>query len=389
MIETLLLLLIVRLRSGGMLDPTNYSFYDSWQSGGETRFGPRVWTAVAALLLLALACLYIRPALHPMAMGQLYADLSRSPFTAADSPVSFRFLTPLISYVLWLRGDLILVTNLLFAGLLLAMVHWHFRKNFSRPGDAMVAPLTLTYSLVTLTTVFHGGYCDSLTYVLLFASWVLRRRAVAFYLAFFLSLLNREAILFLVPWLALIRIQVAGARIRTGAELVLGFVLTVGLYLWIRQLISQSHEVDLTFTHYLAPLLQDPFHWMRDSVRFWWVGLFSVFKILWLIPVLAGISAWRSGKRSLVYSMGLLLACSFSQLAVGFDTSRMLTMAFPVMILALEHLFRESGDEFRRWIPKLLIVNLFIPQLFTAADVIEVTHSPLTTILLNLFGLPR
>ena len=414
MIETALLLAaLTRLRA---LRPHRFThrFFDVIAAAGERRCGRRLWPWVAGLGLLLLAGLYACPATRPAALGKFYVLLASHPFAVDKNVVGFRILTPLISWAVGLRGDLLIVTNLVFAALLLGMAYRWFAARCARPGDALLATLALTYSLVTLTTVYYGGYTDSLTYVLLFAMWWWRRRRALFHLFFLLGLLNRESVAFLVPWFAYLTLREVKPWWRAALDLALGFGAAFGLYFLFRAWISQGQQIKYTAGYYLNPLAADPLYWIRKSLSFWWLGWFSVFKLLWVFPVAAGVAAWRAGERQLVYSMLLLTACSFAQMAIAFDSSRMLTMGFLVMVLALEYLLRPAAGDapvegaagpdrgepggaadasgpvaesgVRRWAHWVLLANLFVPQLFTAGVIVEQMYSPLARLLLGLAG---
>ena len=408
MIETTLLL--VALGRLPALRPHLFShrFFDAIAGAGERRLGPRLWPWAAGLGLLLLAGFYVCPATRPAALGKFYVLLASHPFDADRNVVGFRILTPLISWAVGLRGNLLLVTNLIFAAVLLGMSYRYFASRCARPGDALLAALTLTYSLVTLTTVHYGGYTDSLTYVLLLAMWWGRRHRVLFHLCFLLGLLNRESVAFLVPWFAYLTLREVRPWWRAALDLTIGFGAAFGLYALFRAWNAQGQQIKYTTGFYVAPLAADPLHWVRKSLGYWWLGWFSVFKLLWVFPVAAGVAAWRAGERHLVWSMLLLTACAWAQMAIAFDSSRMLTLAFPVMVLALEYLLRPVAGEaagagpapavlgpgaepppetgVRRWAHWILLANLFVPQLFTAGTIVEQMHSPLSRLLLSLTG---
>jgi hypothetical protein len=410
---TLLLAALTRVRA---LRPHLFThrFFDAIAAAGERRCGRRLWPWAAGPALLLLAGLYVCPATRPAALGKFYVLLASHPFDVDRNVVGFRILTPLISWAVGLRGDLLIVTNLVFAALLLGMVYRYFADRCPRPGDALLAALTLTYSLVTLTSVYYGGYTDSLTYVLLFTMWWGRRRRVLFHLCFLLGLLNRESVAFLVPWFAYLTLREVRPWWRAALDLTIGFGAAFGLYAAFRSWISHGQQIKYTTGFYLSPLAADPLHWIRKSLAFWWLGWLSVFKLLWVFPVAAGVAAWRAGERHLVYSMLLLMVCSLAQMAIAFDSSRMLTMAFPVMVLALEYLLlpaaaKDDGPAVgegeaepggapecapgpapetgvRGWAHWVLFANLFVPQLFTAGTIVEQMYSPLARLLLSLAG---
>ncbi len=368
MFEAFVLYLILSYRFGVTLAGLSYEWLDSKIEQTELRFGPRLWSAMLALVLLVTAAIYCRPAFHTSALGTKYALLATTPFGTAPNPVGLRILTPLISYCLGLRGELIIITNLLFAGLLIFMVYRYFRKVSPRPGDAFIAAATVAFSLVTLTTLYFGGYCDSLTYVIIFLIWRTRSKPVLFYALLFLGFLNRESLAFLIPWFALLTYQGTSNRMRWFLELVVGLSLSVGLYLLFRDWMSTDRAVEYNIGFYLNPVLSNPLTWIKRSVLNWPIGLFSVFKLMWITVAVAAVSLWKSGRRGEVYSWGVLLVCTGMQLVLAYDTSRLMTMAFMAVISALERLFETNPGSFRRWIGWVMLGSLAIPQLYTTAE---------------------
>ena len=75
--------------------------------------------------------------------------------------------------------------------------------------------------------------------------------------------------------------------------------------------------------------------------------------------------------------MLLLQSCVAAQMVVAYDSSRMMTLGFIVMIPALKHLFEHNPFEFRRWAGWVVLANLVLPQVQTWKDRIEIMRSPL------------
>ncbi len=200
MLEVIVLYSSLAYHFGLNLAGLSYAWLDATIERLERRFGPRRWGAMLATILMAAAALYARPAIHTSSLGLNFAQLANDPFGSTPNPVGYRLLTPLISYCLGLRGELIIVTNLLLAGLLIYLIYRHFREVSPRPGDAFIAAVTITFSLVTLTTIYYGGYCDSLSYLIIYFMWRYRGKPLVLYSLLFLGLVNRETLAFLIPW---------------------------------------------------------------------------------------------------------------------------------------------------------------------------------------------
>lgn len=347
---------------------------------GEALLGRHGFAVAQAVMWMGVAALVVRPGTRPVELGRFYAQLSLDPFAfEVGNPVGFRILTPLLSWAIGLRGEAIMVTNLVLATALLVAVFAVFRRRAPRAGDALVAAGTMALSLVTLSTIFSPSYCDPATYLAVLGMWWARGRRPLFYAIFLLGLLNRESIVFLVPWFAYLDLVVdprdPQRKGRLVAEQLLGYGAALVLLLLFRAWVASQGEVVFTLDYYLAPLRDDPLHFFRRSAGNQWIGLYSVFGVLWPIPAAATVARWRRGDRRGAASIPVLLLCTWSQLFVAYDTSRMFTLGFMAMLVALEDAFADDRIRLRDWAPWLLLFQALAPQLRTAQQRVWVMDS--------------
>ena len=356
----------------------------------EDRLGRSGSALIFALLFMMMAAILVRPAIHTQALGNIYAQMASDPLSSSGKNVlGFRVLTPAISWALHLRGQLIIVTNLIFAYLMLAAMYLYFRNRSLPGGDALFGVAVMAFSLPTLYTLKDGGYTDAATYFLIFLMWWFRKHRAVFYLLFLLALLNRESVIFLVPWFVLVHYQDTRRFRKWLPDTLIGYSCAIGLYLLFRHFMAERVAVAYTAEYYLEPLLDDPFHWIKHAYPFQVLGLFTVFKLMWIFPVLAAVHMWQERRRGLVLSLVVLMLCVSAQLVVAFDSSRMLTMGFLVMVISLVYLFRTGAFEFRRWAFPVLFLNLLIPQLYTASHAVEMWRSlPETIVRMVFYGQP-
>lgn len=360
---------------------------DRWVVGGEARLSRYGFAAAMSLLWMAAAALCVRPGTRPVELGRFYAQLSLDPFAfEAGSPVGFRILTPLLSWAVGLRGEAIMVTNLVLAGLLLFAVHLLFRARAPRPGDALVASAALAFSLVTLSTIFSPSYCDPATYLAVLGMWWARGHKPLFFSIFFLGLLNRESIAFLVPWFLFLEWGEAERKGRALLVSAAGYGAALGVLLLFRAWVASQGEVVFTLEYYLGPLREDPLHFFRKTLGRQWLGLYSVFGAAWLIPAAAGAAMWRRGDRRGTASLLVLLACTWAQLFFAYDTSRMFTLGFLVMLLALDDAFAHDELRFRDWAPWVVLFSAVAPHLRTAQQRVWVMDSLLADLLKGASG---
>ncbi len=350
-----------------------YDYLNSRLKALEDRWGVWVVGGVVGLMLFAAACVFVRPGYQTeTGLGKFYAELACHPFTTfSPNPVGFRFLTPLLSWVVGLRCGDIFITNLILACLFIMAVYWCFRRLTPDPADALIAASTISFSLVTLTTVYYSGFCDSLTYILIFFMWWCRRQGVVFWLLFLLGMFNRESVAFLIPWFLFLRLTDTEKKWRTITFDAVA-ILTVAAIVWrVRGWQSDHMQINLTASYYLSPLRDDCLFFFRPSFPESILGFSTVFRALWAIPVVAGIYLWRGGQRREIFGWVVLFLCSAAQLFIAWDSSRLFTMSFMIVITALPVLFGESTHRYRYWIVPLLLMNFLLPAYYTAGHEVE------------------
>lgn len=341
----------------------------------EKRIGRIQFALLVALLLLILAAIYVRPAVDTVVLGNAYAELANDPFSESSNAVGFRILTPLISYALGLKGKLIIVTNLMLAFTFLFITFIYFRKKLSDPTDALLVTSVFAFSLVTLTTIYYGGYCDSATYLIVLGMWILRSRLVLFFALLLLGLLNRESIVFLLPWFVFLGIVESENKISTALKFTAGFALVFGLNYLFRIWVLSFREVAFGASYYLQPLLDDPLIYFKKSYEHQGLGFFTVFKATWIFVIVAVLSFWNKRMIRPLIEICLILFFVWTQMFIAWDSSRMLTLSYPVMLISLLHLFKTNPYNFRSWGYLAFFFSLIIPQMYTASNIIEFMRS--------------
>ena len=243
-----------------------------------------------------------------------------------------------------------------------------------------MATAALRFSSVTLGTLFSPFYCDAFTFLIVFAMWCARRRPVAFYALFALGLFNRESLVFVVPWFAFLALSESRSRLLTLSTQAVGYGFGLALYLGFRKWMESRGPVALSLSYYLDPFLADPLHFFRQSARYQWAGLYAVFGAAWVIPVAGAAAMWRRGDRAGPLGLAILVLSVWAQLWIAVDTTRLLTLVFPVMLAALEELFRTGALRFREWAPWILLLQALSPQTHAAANLFFAMDSLWTTL---------
>lgn len=338
----------------------------------ETKYGRLTVAIIIAVLLFLAASTYVRPGTNYVGHGASFEALTKNPLDLRNNnAIGYRIMTPLISYAIGLRGRPFIILNLLFAAILIALVYDYFRRRHDAPADALIGATTITFSAVILVTIYYSGFCDALTYLIIFAMWRWKEKSWLFYTLFLVGLFNHESVAFLTPWFIFEKLRVSKRKQITVIELIIGLAVVFSLFFGIRQWLAQGQQIGMDMRFYLSPLKENPLFWINHAFPYQAIGFFTVFKAFWVFPFLAAYAMYKNKDKTLLAGMIILTGCAFSQLLIAYDSTRMLTLGFMVMILGLEYLFVNDTYQIRKWAFPVILFNLFIPQLFTAAKIIE------------------
>jgi hypothetical protein len=359
---------------------------DAWSDLLERRFGRYGAGLLIAVLLLAIAAVYVTPALQAVNHGVNYRALAVSPFDFKTSnDVRLRILTPLVAHYLFLRGDAYIVLPLLIGVLFLAAIYVHYRRQGYRGVEAAGIAALMAFTTPILFALHFQGYTDTTSYLLLFLTLVSLDRHWLWPVFYALALLNHEGNLFAAPML-LLAANRNGLRLsRTAVIVALLAAAIVPLALY-RHYVQLHGHVQYNLDYYL--------NWKRlkDSIVFVGqllpLGVFMAFKLAWSLPLTA--LADCLGKRRVLdgaFFVGTFL-CAAAQLALASDTSRLLTLAFPAVLYGAEVVRERWGQEFfarRLWI--LIGLNFLVPQYYIGQwYAIPFFPLPVSLVLQHVFG---
>jgi len=322
-----------------------------------------------AALLMGCAILYVGFSQLPVYHGIYYAELASDPFQAGN-PNAYRILTPLAAYLTFLRGDRIIILNALVALVLLALVYHFARKRQYSPSLSLAMTAMLALTMPTLFTLFYGGYTDSTSYLLIFLMLICSKRPAWFWLLLLLGLLNRESVIFLLPFFLLLHWHSLKSNRAFIKSALYGLVVVFASYFLFRLFISsRAGVVKHSASFYLEPLIKDPFYWLRQSAGAYPQGFFSAFKLFWILPLVALFFAAR---RRDYFTLLLIVApiiCAAAQSLIAVDTSRMIAMSFPALLISFAVIRKETGDAALSACMILLVaLNLFVPQYYVTAN---------------------
>ena len=298
----------------------------------EKRIGCRAMAYLVAIVAAGAPALWVRASIEPAAHGNWYSILAQAPFAPEAPETCLRILSPFVGYLLGLSGPRFPVLMLLAGVLWFAETYKFLCERAVPPELSGLCIFYLTFSLPWLHQLVMPGYVDPATCLLFVV--LLRVGAVPLWALAVstLMLLNHEASLFLLP--AVIARHFLGAdgakRWKTVGALAGGVVLSgIG-----RSYLASSLECGLTGAGYLAPAhVQANLTLIGPTLL---SGSFAAFRLLWLFPLGVALALGVRGLRREMLVIAIALLAPFGALLVAFDTSRLVSFAFPALVFAFE-----------------------------------------------------
>jgi hypothetical protein len=121
-----------------------------------------------------------------------------------------------------------------------------------------------------------------------------------------------------------------------------------------------------------VPLLHDPLYWYRQSLAHQHTGVFAAFSLYWILPIIACLDLIRRHERVNAAVLLLPVFCAYLSLFVAFDVTRMMTLAFPTILIATDYVLRANATQARRWLLILGGLNFLLPQFNVAGSAVDV-----------------
>ena len=342
----------------------------------ESKFGLFKFSILTGFLLFILACIYVTPSLEAHSMGCGYMQISNNPFdfnfvTIAEEwfptlKLQFRILTPLIAYLLFLRNDLYIIVPMLFGISLLIALYMYFRKNNFDIIESVLGVSTIAFSSTLLFTLHYQGFVDMTSYFLIFLAFVfiIKEKKIA-YLFYALSLFNHESNLFFAP--VILWLSIKNWNMRTILKSVFFISLSILIFVSFHSIIKHNLHLDNKPLNYLThSYLKENFSLIYKLLP---LGVFMTFKLFWFIPLFAGYLLYKKKDYRTLFTIFLILFCDFVQLLFSSDTSRILCLGFPAIILSLIKLKENYSDcFFKKGLLIIVLISFIVPQYYIGQE---------------------
>ena len=311
--------------------------------------------------MLGAAALFTSPRWELFYHGKGFSRLSLAPFDfSVESSLRYRILSPLLGYILFLKGALFKYLMLAFlAGFHMLVYCFHRKKGFT-PSESLGIGVLLALSTLSFYQLYFPGYTDPVSYVLILILLFYRERKSIVMLCLTLLLFNHDNTIFLFPFLFLFLLgnefSFKNARLTAFK-----FFPAIILYASYRFIISSFTEVGFDTAYYFD---KENLRWTWDHVSEHLAeGIFQAFRMGWIFPVLALYVNLKKKQ----FSETILLITGFvfviSQFVIAYDISRLTGLAFPLIILGAWRVRENYGTTFfNKLVWAVVLVNLFIPS---------------------------
>ncbi|GAB4140426.1 MAG: hypothetical protein Fur0037_06970 [Planctomycetota bacterium] len=267
---------------------------------------------VSAVAVYELSCLWLPPSGTPFSFGLEWQRMSEDPF-ALRGQFPHRILSPLLAFCLGLGGGRFELFVRAEAVLLLAVAFLCCRR---RAGllDALLVTLGVGASgAVQMYKQCWVGYVDDLSYSLLLLAVLAARRPVLFWSLWFLSLMNHEVALFLLPWLWHRR-RLEGGGGRSDAVLAAGALAAYAAFYVAVGALAEERVYDAAFfaRNHLFPYAT-AWLWVLCLVQ--WLAAYG--PLLVMLP-----TAWHGGAPRERQGMLLAICGTLAVFSLAFDVTR-------------------------------------------------------------------
>lgn len=320
-----------------------------------------------SVLLAGTVFLYLGGGVEPIMHGAEYAALSQAPFgTEQGAAMRNRILAPLVGWLVHLRGAHFVWVPWSFLVGFLALVNVWARRLGAGSTLAVVTTVCVAFSGSTMLSLIAPGYVDAVSFFLIGVAFMQVHRKLLSTACLALAVMNHEVSAFMAPaWL------LYGAPserqfpwFRERLVLLVALLLPYATYRWW---VTLHDAKALSLNYYFAP--QNLKDCLGVGLVGWITGIFAVFRLHWLVVLFVLISDRKAfNTRRLGWNL-VLLASLCATLVVAYDSTRLFSFAFPLLVIGSVELGRRWGAN--RAITIMLIIwglNFLIPPYTTTGE---------------------
>ncbi len=325
----------------------------------EARFGLFFSSLILATVFMACAMLYVQPVFTVTFHGILFSKLSENPFDfSISNNLRYRILSPLIGYLVFLRGNYFFIFPLLSSCIFPAIVYYRYRIKGMEAIDSFLITCFITFSCVVLLPLVAPGYTDVITWIFLFLTFSFIEKTFIASVFFSLALLNHESSIVLLPAIVMQGHQKSGS----GFFIVLLYFIAACLPHFLYRLFINEYSPTLyNLSFYLNK--GNIFFSSKKLIMYGPAALFYTFKLWWIFPV--SYLSWSLLRKKFAEAglLILILLSACSLVIISYDYTRMLVIAFPAVLLSYEWMLKVfNREKLRKFTLIIITANFLILQ---------------------------
>ena len=288
-----------------------------------------------------------------ISLGMLYQDLANNFPDLTNNPIPHRILLPFLS---WLTRVPIQYLNLLFIVLFIFLLLKELNKNFSAI-TAVLFVLSISTTMVVQFTLIYGGYPDIFIFLLILLTMIYKESNYIFFILCIGLLLTREGIIFIIPYLFLIRDK---KNLNDYIKLTTSLLLFFLIYLFLEPGGSENGGIGWKF--FLEPFLFDLKFWATQNKDYFFLGFFSSIKFLWLLFIYQIVEL----KKQRFSLLCLLFMISLQFIFVSGDTTRYWYLIVIGIIFSFNYLKTKKVLSILLFL--IVIFNVITPKYYVFND---------------------
>ena len=276
-----------------------------------------------------------------------------------------RILSPLLGWLLYLRGPLFKYFMLFVLSAFYSGIYVFCRKKNTSPLLSYLTTMILGLSTLSYYQLYFPAYNDPLSYLLILLALYNIERPLLSTVLLSLMLFNHENTIFLFPFFFLLMLP-EEIKIKSFLNAVSRLVIALIPYLVFRRYIENHSELEYGLGYYFDP---KNMKWTKEHVLpHLAIGVFQAFKATWALVLVYMCYSIRAKKSEDVILFFVLFLSVIMQFVIAHDISRLMGLFFPAILISILKL-REyiSEKSIVVLLISVLVINAFIPSYYIGA----------------------
>ena len=337
-----------------------FKVVDSFIEKAEHRYGKVTIMLLIGCIFLLLAALVSTVNWQTSYHGNGFTRLSEHPFDLEnENDLRYRILSPLLGYLLFLRGPLFKFFMLAVLALFFGFIYFFMRRDKYYPSESIGITALCVFSTLSFYQFYFPAYVDPLSFLLILFFMFFHRKTPINIILLSLMLFNHENTIFLFPFFYFLSVN-GDFSTKNFIRISLYFFIAIVPYLIFRKIISMHSIVEYDASYYFD---SHNMEWSRQHVLPHLLsGIWQAFRLTWIFPLAAIIVDVYEKRYREIFLILVAVLFVLMQMVFAWDISRLVGMSFPIIIISAMRMKTFLG--YRKFLLvtySVLLINFFIP----------------------------